>query len=1010
MILDWRTRTVGGVPTVDIRITRESDDVWCVGEVQREIDRWEVRISVSATSASATVGAAFVYDTNNEIITLTYSNVPRRFLQLIRAIRNPSSNLFQLQWSSRPSRPTSGGAYETMPTPDSVGFDRDIDCPDTDPTTDSNWSFLDRMEAIAAPVSTDSNWSFLDRMDVFAEDSTDSEWSSLQRMDAFAEASTDSDWSSLIRLASEPNSPPVWNLPSAFNVTIDNSITLDLLNYCSDPDGDSLSFTASESSSFFSISLSDNILTISGGPDDRRPAGNISLVASDGQATTPASVPVNVLDTSQNAAPVIIPPVPSSSPVIIDGRGTGGGRVFATNQYTATDSDGDTIPTWGADPPNSWRVESEGALSISTVPNAHQTGFVQLSAIQDYFNRFTIFSSSLTPESAIRGVQFQIRCRDSRRAWSNYVDDEVSLLQPVHGSTHSVDSFTQRPDRRQPNIWAFRKESTAGTNAGGTNYQYATPDEARADKANWAGTIRYAARRLYELIQGTRPLIVIHSIRNVHSSLNAVLDDGDVIFTVKPDAPLSDVGEYSSGHQYVSLCQVLVDGGGAGNPDFWETVSGFLFITGGAAPTVTLLTDGQDVSTYAVALNTEVTFSWDVANVASLTFQLGSGQPLPFDLDASISLPFGIVGVFTYRVNATGTNGEVVTDEVVITVTEPSTDSEWSSLAQMTAGPSADSDWSSLERMAPDASADSDWSSLERMAPPAPSTDSNWSSLEQMPELSTDSEWSTLEQMPPDISADSDWSSLIGISALNQPPVCAPLPNRTVVNGEALNVDLTSFLSDPDGDSITIAVSENDSNISISNLSASGHSFRINGLSVGTATVTVTPTDEHGLQGAACTFTIQVQDAAGVWCRDINLAIIARASRHEIIRPAIYDAMGAFLPSTIQLRNLSSGLRADILTLPFPPIFRLLAPFLVGNYSLEYRLRDGSSQWTDWCVLTLAVIDPTADGPWSDLLITSTQDGPWSAIIPTPTRDGPWSNLVDVMTRDGPWSPHCRAA
>ena len=944
MLLQWRTRFRAGTRSVDIRITRQSGDIWCMDELREEVDAWLITAGSSATDNVVTVGGTASYTATQ--ITLTIAVGPRRYLSEIFGYSGQVT-YFYLLWSTRAQIPSDGGSYETMPTESRFTARDEIHCPpeptagiqisrgfayegqeytvswtsedatsavvefrsftsspwtqhstslsgsvrytvgppSTWPlgfrfwrirvsnaqggatssatiqiiaapvvTTDSNWSSL---LSIPGERSTDSDWSSLLQMTAFDEPATDSDWSSLQRMGAFAEASTDSDWSSFIRLASEPNRPPVWNLPSAFNVTIDNSITLDLLNYCSDPDGDSLSFTASESSSFFSISLSDNILTISGGPDDRRPAGNISLVASDGQATTPASVPVNVLDTSQNAAPVIIPPVPSSSPVIIDGRGTGGGRVFATNQYTATDSDGDTIPTWDADPPNSWRVESEGALSVSTVPNAHQTGFVQLSAIQDYFNRFTIFSSSLTPESAIRGVQFQIRCRDSRRAWSNYVDDEVSLLQPVHGSTHSVDSFTQRPDRRQPNIWAFRKESTAGTNAGGTNYQYATPDEARADKANWAGTIRYAARRLYELIQGTRPLIVIHSIRNVHSSLNAVLDDGDVIFTVKPDAPLSDVGEYSSGHQYVSLCQVLVDGGGGGNPDFWENVSGFLFITGGAPPTVTLLTDGQDVSTYAVAVGTRVTLSWDVTDVASLTLQLigSSGQPVPYDLDASFSTDYTVAGVFTFRVNATGTNGEVVTDEVVITVTESSLDSEWSSLTRMTPEPSTDSEWSSLEQMTPEPATDSEWSSLEQMTP-EPATDSEWSFLEEMTPPTTDGPWSSLEQMtPPAPSTDSNWSSLEQMTP------------------EPATDSEWSFL--------------------------------------------------------------------------------------EEMTPPTTDGPWSAIITTLSL--------------------------------------DGP-----WSAI---VVTPTRDGPWSDLVDVMTRDGPWSPIVGLPTVDGPWSDLFGPIICDSLWSP-----
>ena len=117
--------------------------------------------------------------------------------------------------------------------------------------------------------------------------------------------------------------------------------------------------------------------------------------------------------------------------------------------------------------------------------------------------------------------------------------------------------------------------------------------------------------------------------------------------------------------------------------------------------------------------------------------------------------------------------------------------------------------------------------------------------------VTTDSDWSALVNFPREATTDSDWSALTQFT-LNSPPVCDPLPDRTVVNGQSANVDVSAFLSDPDGDSITIEATETSSRISISNLNASAHSFTINGLSVGTATVTVTPIDELGLRGTAC--------------------------------------------------------------------------------------------------------------------------------------------------------------
>ena len=361
----------------------------------------------------------------------------------------------------------------------------------TEDTTDGSWSFLrqrnppasedgdwSQIEPSPVPPTIDSNWSSLRSTVPTAAPTIDGGWSLIRSVAADG-STTDSPWTLLHRIG-PTNSPPEWDLPSAINVVINDTIIINLLDYCSDPDGDSLTFAATENSSFFSINLSGSMLTINGGTNDRRPAGIISLTASDGQASVPASVPVNVLDFSINAAPIIITPIAPSSPVIIDGRGTGGGRVFATNQYTATDSDGDTIPTWDADPPGGWRVENDDSLSTSTIPNAHQVGFVQLSAIQDYFHRSTIYSNSVVPASAIWSVRYRVRCRDNRRAWSNYEDSEISVLQPVHGSNEDVDSFEERPDRRQPNIWAFKKGATTSISLGGVSYQYTTPDAARA--------------------------------------------------------------------------------------------------------------------------------------------------------------------------------------------------------------------------------------------------------------------------------------------------------------------------------------------------------------------------------------------------------------------------------------------------------------------------------------------------------------------------------------------------
>ena len=757
-----------------------------------------------------------------------------------------------------------------------------------DITTDSGWASLVRMTPFVEP-STDSDWSSLARITAFEEPSTDSDWSSLQRMAGFLEPGTDSDWSTLVQMTppATVNRPPVWDPPAAFNVNVNDDATINLDNFCSDPDVDSLTYTASESSTFYSESVSGSILTLDGGSSHRIDAGDITLTANDGRGgTASVDVQVNVIDTSINTPPVIVTPLNDPPRVIVDGSGAN--RVMAGSQFRATDADGDTIPTWDAAPPNRWRLEGSSALSTTIVPGEEQTGEVRLSAVQDYFatdrgQDITIYSSQIDPQYMDLDIGYRVRCQDNRGAWSAYVNHSVNIVQAVHGSRANVNVVHDYPDRRQPNIWAFHKDRTDTMRVGGALYQYVTPDDARADKANWKGTLRYPARFLYRDPQGGSPplssVLLTRGIRNVHPSLNAakVPNSDNIDFAPKTDALNGDAGEYTSAFQWTTLCEVEVDVGEffTGFTYAWIPITGFIFVTGD----------------------------------------------------------------------------------------DETTDSDWSTLVQMTPEPSTDSDWSSLVNFPREASTDSDWSSLERMT-------------------------------------------------LNSPPVCATLPDRTVVNGQSLSVDLSSFLSDPDGDSITIEVSESDADISISNLNASGHSFTINGLSVGTATVTVTPIDERGLRGTACTFTVTVEQPVSFECtsRDITLSLGSFSDvefgwsqgAFNLLHDA--DALDQDSMTRFEIQYSGSVIRYEIEDLHDDIL--TIYPLAEGTASIRYRIRSTppDSITTRYCTILVTVLDPTRDGSWSNLLSSPTTDGGWSNLHISPTVDGPWSNLVESITRDGAWS------
>lgn len=391
----------------------------------------------------------------------------------------------------------------------------------------------------------------------------------------------------------EENDPPVWDLPAAFNVVVDDDADVDLDNYCSDPDGDSLTYTATENDTDFSISLDGSILTINGGSRHMVPAGTISLIASDGHNdAVAAEATVNVIDTSINNPPVLINLPANPITVVIDGRGRPASVTFR-RQFTATDPNGDRIDRWEFDDwtiPGTWREDS-GVLSVSSTPNAEQTGYVGGSAVQDYYasgrgrDVNTIWAPFQTPQYMQRSGQYRVRCRDARQMYSNWeIAGTLTIVQAVHGTRVGLDTFSEEPDNRQPNIWAFNKKNTSSVRAGGVHYQYATPDEARADKEGWAGEIVYNAGGLYKHISGERPspsAQVVFGIRNVHPSLNAVRSGNSVTFTPKADAPENDTGSYSRFRNWDTLCEVSIDDGRTRGLTVWRAVTGFIFITNG---------------------------------------------------------------------------------------------------------------------------------------------------------------------------------------------------------------------------------------------------------------------------------------------------------------------------------------------------------------------------------------------------------------------------------------------
>ena len=686
-----------------------------------------------------------------------------------------------------------------------------------------------------------------------------------------------------VTVVAAPNRSPVWSPPAAFNVNVNDDITINLNNFCSDPDGDALTYGAAESSTYYSESISGNILTLNGGSTHRIDAGDITLAANDGRGgAATVAIQVNVIDTSRNTPPVIIPPTAPWPTAIVDGRGTGSG-VVAGEQWTATDVDGDAINRWEVEAPSGrgWSnfTSSAGPLGQSTTPNAHQTGFTRIVGVQDYYARLreSVYIAATSPSHADRLVSYRARCRDARGAWSEWVSAQARIIQPVHGNNFNVDIFSEEPDRRLPNIWAFKKGATTTTHAGGVRYQYATPADAIADRDGWVGSITYNARELWFLVRGSRPpnsAVLVNNLANVHPSLTATLDGNEITFTPHANSVARERSSYFG--SWETLCTIDVQD----DDDlryYTFSIDGFIFIIGDETedsewsnmvhmvyanqPPVCRTLPNQTVSVGGTRRLDLTSFLSDPEG-DDITITVSES-------DANISISGVSASAHSFNINGISVGTAVVTvvptDEhgrsgtsCTFTVTVPNRPPVCAALPNRRVQVNnfinvdltsylSDPDGHSITIAVSESDANISISNVNSSAHSF-----------RINGLSTGSAVVTVSPTDSRGLTGTSCTFTVTVGVSNLPPVCSELPNRNVRQGGSLVVDLSLYLSDSDGDDITIAVARSNSRITLTNLSVSAHSFTINGISVGATTVTVTPTDEHGLVGTACTFTVTV--------------------------------------------------------------------------------------------------------------------------------------------------------
>ena len=131
----------------------------------------------------------------------------------------------------------------------------------------------------------------------------------------------------------------------------------------------------------------------------------------------------------------------------------------------------------------------------------------------------------------------------------------------------------------------------------------------------------------------------------------------------------------------------------------------------------------------------------------------------------------------------------------------------------------------------------------------------------------------------------------------NDPVAVGTIPAQTLTaGGSAATVVVSSYFSDPDGDTLTYTANSN--NTAVATVSTSGNTVTITPIGVGAATITVTASD--GTSTATQTFTVTIN-------ADINVC-----ARTPQIRDAIVAAAGVTDCSSVTAQHLRSITRLEV--------------------------------------------------------------------------------------------------
>ncbi|MED3575062.1 Ig-like domain-containing protein [Cytobacillus praedii] len=147
-------------------------------------------------------------------------------------------------------------------------------------------------------------------------------------------------------------------------------------------------------------------------------------------------------------------------------------------------------------------------------------------------------------------------------------------------------------------------------------------------------------------------------------------------------------------------------------------------------------------------------------------------------------------------------------------------------------------------------------------------------------------------------------TTVVGVVYPNSNPTFSQIPAQSTVRGQNINVNLSSYFNDPDGDALTYIVSS--SNTGVGNASVSGNTLTLTPKDLGNTTITVTADDGKGGQ-VSQSFTLTVTNRNPVFSQIENQSTVLGQDKNVNLSSYFSDPDGDALTFSATSSNNGVG-------------------------------------------------------------------------------------------------------